>query len=181
MKCFHSNSLFFYYFTLYSMEECEALCTRLAIMVNGQFKCLGSPQHLKNKFSEGYILIATVGSDAGSGPNTARLQRFIEEKFPQSVLKDFDHRMVHYHITDTTMTLAQIFGTMERAKDMFNIEDYSVSQTTLEQVFINFAKSQQPPVELHTGCCDVFRMCCPSGVLSGIVRETRQFCSYTFR
>ena len=33
----------------YSMEECEALCTRLAIMVNGQFKCLGSIQHLKNK------------------------------------------------------------------------------------------------------------------------------------
>ena len=23
------------------MEECEALCTRMGIMVNGQFKCLG--------------------------------------------------------------------------------------------------------------------------------------------
>ena len=34
---------------LYSMEECEALCTRLAIMVNGEFKCLGSVQHLKSK------------------------------------------------------------------------------------------------------------------------------------
>jgi ABC-type multidrug transport system ATPase subunit len=38
------------------MEECEALCTRLAIMVNGQFKCLGSTQHLKNKFARGYTL-----------------------------------------------------------------------------------------------------------------------------
>lgn len=34
---------------VYSMEECEALCTRLAIMVNGRFKCLGSCQHLKNR------------------------------------------------------------------------------------------------------------------------------------
>ena len=42
------------------MEECEALCTRLAIMVNGQFKCLGSAQHLKNKFGQGYTLIAKV-------------------------------------------------------------------------------------------------------------------------
>ena len=33
-----------------SMEECEALCTRLAIMVNGRFKCLGSCQHLKNRW-----------------------------------------------------------------------------------------------------------------------------------
>jgi ATP-binding cassette, subfamily A (ABC1), member 3 len=42
--------------TSHSMEECEALCTKLAIMVNGEFKCLGSTQHLKNKFSKGYIL-----------------------------------------------------------------------------------------------------------------------------
>lgn len=32
-----------------SMEECEALCTRLAIMVNGRLRCLGSIQHLKNR------------------------------------------------------------------------------------------------------------------------------------
>ena len=43
------------------MDECEALCTRLAIMVNGEFKCLGSPQHLKTKFGEGYTLIAKIG------------------------------------------------------------------------------------------------------------------------
>jgi ATP-binding cassette subfamily A (ABC1) protein 3 len=39
--------------TSHSMEECEALCTRLAIMVNGKFKCLGSIQHLKSKFGAG--------------------------------------------------------------------------------------------------------------------------------
>ena len=42
------------------MEECEALCTRLAIMVNGQFKCMGSPQHLKSKFGQGYTLLIKV-------------------------------------------------------------------------------------------------------------------------
>jgi len=42
------------------MEECEALCTRLAIMVNGQFKCLGSTQHLKNTFATGYTLIVKI-------------------------------------------------------------------------------------------------------------------------
>ena len=42
------------------MEECEALCTRLVIMVNGQFKCTGSSQHLKDKFGDGYALMAKV-------------------------------------------------------------------------------------------------------------------------
>lgn len=50
---FHSPSLPFSPslspLSTHSMEECEALCTRLAIMVNGSFKCLGSTQHLKNK------------------------------------------------------------------------------------------------------------------------------------
>lgn len=46
--------------TSHSMEECEALCTRLAIMVNGEFKCLGSTQYLKNKFSDGYVLSVKV-------------------------------------------------------------------------------------------------------------------------
>lgn len=42
--------------TSHSMDECEALCTRLVIMVNGEFKCIGSVQHLKNKFSRGFSL-----------------------------------------------------------------------------------------------------------------------------
>lgn len=42
--------------TSHSMEECEALCTRLGIMVNGEFQCLGSAQHLKTKFSKGFTI-----------------------------------------------------------------------------------------------------------------------------
>lgn len=42
--------------TTHSMEEAEALSTRLAIMVNGAFQCLGSVQHIKNKFGKGYEL-----------------------------------------------------------------------------------------------------------------------------
>ena len=46
--------------TSHSMEECEALCTRLGIMVDGQFRCLGSPQHLRSKYGSGYTLIVKV-------------------------------------------------------------------------------------------------------------------------
>lgn len=38
------------------MDECELACDRIGIMVAGQFKCLGSLQHLKNKFGTGYSL-----------------------------------------------------------------------------------------------------------------------------
>jgi hypothetical protein len=39
------------------MEEAEALCTKMGIMVRGGiFTCLGSTQHIKNKFGTGYEL-----------------------------------------------------------------------------------------------------------------------------
>ncbi|KAK3091888.1 hypothetical protein FSP39_023469 [Pinctada imbricata] len=149
----------------YSMEECEALCTRLAIMVNGEFRCLGSTQHLKNKFGEGYTLIAKICyPSSGQPPDMEPIMKFISEQFPYSELKDLHQGMVIYHIKDTTLSWARIFGLMEKAKDEFNIEDYLISQTTLEQVFINFARAQIPPTEVKNGCCKgCFSMCCGCG------------------
>ena len=40
--------------TTHSMEEAEALCTKMGIMVAGQFKCFGSSQHLKDKYGTGF-------------------------------------------------------------------------------------------------------------------------------
>jgi len=42
--------------TTHSMEECEALCPRIAIMAGGNLRCLGSAQQLKSKFGQGYQL-----------------------------------------------------------------------------------------------------------------------------
>lgn len=38
-----------------SMEEVEALCTRIGIMVGGRLRCLGSSQHLKNRHGAGFV------------------------------------------------------------------------------------------------------------------------------
>ncbi|XP_078148271.1 ATP-binding cassette A1 isoform X2 [Carex rostrata] len=36
--------------TTHSMNEAQALCTRIGIMVGGQLRCIGSSQHLKSRF-----------------------------------------------------------------------------------------------------------------------------------
>ena len=46
--------------TTHSMEECEALCSRVGIMVDGALQCLGSVQHLKSRFGRGLMLEARV-------------------------------------------------------------------------------------------------------------------------
>ena len=43
--------------TTHSMEEAEALSTKMGIMVKGGiFKCFGSSQHIKNKFGTGFAI-----------------------------------------------------------------------------------------------------------------------------
>ena len=43
--------------TTHSMEEAEALSTKMGIMVRGGiFRCYGSSQHIKNKYATGYEL-----------------------------------------------------------------------------------------------------------------------------
>jgi len=38
------------------MEEAEALCTKMGIMVAGRFRCFGSALHIKDKYGTGYEL-----------------------------------------------------------------------------------------------------------------------------
>ncbi|XP_078319655.1 phospholipid-transporting ATPase ABCA1-like isoform X1 [Crassostrea virginica] len=124
--------------TSHSMEECEALCGRLAIMVNGTFRCLGSIQHLKNRFGDGYTIIVRV---SGEKPDTAAVEDYISSTFRGAELLESHHNMLQYQLK-SRVRLSYIFGQLEKAKTRLNIEDYSVSQTTLDQVFINFAKDQ---------------------------------------
>ncbi|CAH1795290.1 unnamed protein product [Owenia fusiformis] len=126
--------------TSHSMAECDALCTRVAIMVNGQFVCMGSPQHLKNKFGEGYTVTLRVENKALDD-----IHRTIEDfkrLFPGAQLKDHHYTMLQFNVPVSSNSLAQLFGTLEEEKNNIGVEDYSVSQTSLEQVFVNFAKRQ---------------------------------------
>ncbi|XP_067683953.1 phospholipid-transporting ATPase ABCA3-like [Haliotis asinina] len=152
--------------TSHSMEECDALCTRIAIMVNGRFVCLGTPQHLKTKFGQGYTLIArmkTVEIQPGVSEErapalTQPLVNFITSTFPNTHVFDDHQGYVHFQVPYNTVSLAQVFTVMEQSKVQFYVEDYSVHQTTLEQVFLSFTRWQVPPKEDKTGCCK--RICC---------------------
>lgn len=63
------------------------------------------------------------------------------------LLKSFREQyqsILTFYIPNTTNLLwSNMFGLMENAKHLINIEDYSLSQTSLEQVFLSFTKYQK--------------------------------------
>uniref|UniRef100_A0A673LMV2 P-type phospholipid transporter n=1 Tax=Sinocyclocheilus rhinocerous TaxID=307959 RepID=A0A673LMV2_9TELE len=127
--------------TSHSMEECEALCTRLAIMVNGTFKCLGTIQHLKYKFGGGYVVTMKIKAEkAGIPPDLVPAESFMESSFPGCIQREKHYNTLQYEIV--AASLARVFQLVLTNKERLNIEDYSVSQTTLDQVFVSFAKQQ---------------------------------------
>merc|ERR1719424_659360 len=126
--------------TSHSMEECDALCGRLAIMVNGQLKCLGSPQRIKDKYGNGYSMILKV---TGATPDIGPAKKFVAEHFPGATLKESHHGYLRYQIEKSFMqSLSTIFKLLEDAKVQLCLEDYMVSQTSLDEVFCNFANLQ---------------------------------------
>ncbi|XP_071342125.1 phospholipid-transporting ATPase ABCA1 isoform X2 [Trachinotus anak] len=127
--------------TSHSMEECEALCTRMAIMVNGRFQCLGSVQHLKNRFGDGYTIILRL-SDINSDPDSCPVSAFMKNSFPSIELKERHHNVLQYQLPSHACCLARVFNVLANNYEELGIIDFSVSQTTLDQVFVNFAKEQ---------------------------------------
>ncbi|XP_056673205.1 ATP-binding cassette sub-family A member 10 isoform X2 [Monodelphis domestica] len=126
--------------TTHYMAEAEAVCDRVAIMVSGQLRCIGSIQHLKSKFGKDYLLEIKVKEPE----QVEVLHAEILKLFPQAARQErFSSLMVYKLPVEVVHPLSQAFSKLEAAKSTFNLEEYSLSQSTLEQVFLELSKEQE--------------------------------------
>uniref|UniRef100_A0A452QWJ1 ATP binding cassette subfamily A member 7 n=1 Tax=Ursus americanus TaxID=9643 RepID=A0A452QWJ1_URSAM len=124
--------------TSHSMEECEALCTRLAIMVSGRFRCLGSAQHLKSRFGAGHTLTLRVPA-----ARSESALAFVGAAFPGAELREAHGSRLRFQLPPGgRCALSRVFGELAACGAEHGVEDFSVSQTTLEEVFLHFSKDQ---------------------------------------
>ncbi|CEO94857.1 hypothetical protein PBRA_003670 [Plasmodiophora brassicae] len=121
--------------TTHSMEECEALCTRVGIQVSGRLSCLGTPQHLKDRFGDAYqVELNVVEGRLDEAP------AFMKLSFPDSALVEEQGSNLKYRVPKGR-SLGDMFRIIETgATTLF--DSYSVSDVTLEQIFIQFASKQ---------------------------------------
>lgn len=195
--------------TTHNMEEAEALCSRIGIMVGGQLRCIGSNQHLKARFGRGYQLELRIGAhdaivaaeaatnwclptqlhvaevqhfcsqlgkpdrgkDVRPGCERGRIvyemlaregfvpaatfiewwlledrvdsvSNFLLENFPGTVMLERHDRTFRYRLP-ADAKLSMVFSLLEKAKGKLAIEEYGVSQASLEQIFNGFAAQQE--------------------------------------
>lgn len=195
--------------TTHSMEEAEALTTKIAILVEGRLKTFGSNQQIKQKFGKGLELqiklkpllptdfqffgdqinrhfgsqlqdifpgqvegaLSAIGfghlareiSETGKGASifnslqqngkinsqvlvewcvlsvaARKVESMLQSRFQTSVIEELQNYIKFEVLGDTK--LSEIFGFLEERKHEMFLEDYSVKQMSLEQIFIKFAK-----------------------------------------
>ncbi|KAG1691224.1 ATP-binding cassette sub-family A member 17 [Nymphon striatum] len=128
--------------TSHSMEECEALCDRLTIMVRGKLQCIGSVSHLKNKYGQGYTIYANMKLIQDGHDDNRRLQivQATQAKIPSLALKYHNLGILTLHVNDAQENWAHMFEVMEQIKKDYQLENYAITATTLEEVFLSFAR-----------------------------------------
>nr|XP_014353291.1 PREDICTED: ATP-binding cassette sub-family A member 13-like [Latimeria chalumnae] len=75
------------------------------------------------------------------------LTHSLQFHFPGTYLKEQHLGLLEYQVPYKLGCLAEMFRVLETKKEQLNIKHYSISQTTLDQVFINFAMQQMEKSE----------------------------------
>ena len=121
--------------TTHSMEEADAVCARIAIMTAGVMRCIGSSQHLKNRFGSGYVVSLTCRPEI----DFAKLDQKVIQFFgPGTELKEALGTQRKYAV-GALPSLAKAFSEIEQRRNDWGLTQYAISQTSsLEQIFLNF-------------------------------------------
>lgn len=94
--------------TTHSMEECEALCPRIGIMAGGKLRCLGSAQHLKSRFGEGYQIEMKVKHPMDQDTDVINTTRLILGNSNAPVGTDLEAIDLHRLAESSTLNIDQV-------------------------------------------------------------------------
>lgn len=124
--------------TTHSMEEADALCTRIAILTNQGLRCIGSQVHLKNKFGRG--LIFSVKLDDAI-PNVVEYVKanicgdleFVDER----------SRISTFAIPKEKVNLEEFLRHISSLQQKKILLFWSLSQSSLNDVFLRVCNKEE--------------------------------------
>ncbi|PAV58207.1 hypothetical protein WR25_26668 [Diploscapter pachys] len=129
--------------TSHSMDECEALCSRIAVLNKGELIAIGESQTLKSLYGNNYTMTMTVPSEDESVKSEVKKE--VEETFTDSVIKTTEE--------SKTLNLKWLipkkpddkwsnkFSQMQQLAQKYNIKDYCLGQSSLEDAFLRLSET----------------------------------------
>ena len=137
--------------TTHHLEEVESLAHRVAIMVDGSLRCIGTLQHLKSKFGQGaYEVELKCDSEA----HFAAFATAAEREKGAVVAERHGQRGI---VTFAGVKLSAIFAFVAERRAALGIQDVAVNQTSIEQVFLRISKEKEASELANAGGDDEAR------------------------
>lgn len=69
------------------------------------------------------------------------LDRYMTEEFANCRLESTHNSLLTYRVDTNEIPLSTLFERIEKMKNTLSIEDYSINQTSLERIFLSFARN----------------------------------------
>ena len=136
---------------IYSASAYEELCTHVGVMMSGTLNRIGTPQDLRRKSGRYFKLTINVGDPMnGTIFDIITLREHVKTIFPGSVVSEMHKRQFTYYVPLKKITLASLFERMETAKGLYNIEDYVVEATSIEDLFTPLIRKKRPTGVKHS-------------------------------
>ncbi|XP_050440703.1 uncharacterized protein LOC126845818 [Adelges cooleyi] len=118
--------------TTRSMEECEALCDRIMVMIRDKIKYFGNLDGFKSQYS-GYIVAITLEETPRYIRDLDKLRKIMHSTFGGH--DDIENRELLVYKTTVDITLYQMFYAMDRIKTANPIVlRYTISNMTWEHI-----------------------------------------------
>ncbi|KAK7199514.1 ATP-binding cassette subfamily A, member 1 [Novymonas esmeraldas] len=126
--------------TTHFMDEADLLGDRVAIMNKGRLQCSGSNMFLKSKLGVGFVLTMSVVSHARREPIEQMVRSFV----PAAEAVGSGAGEVSYRLPMASKSaFPDLLSGVEAGIPALGINAYSLSATTLEEVFIKIAEGPE--------------------------------------
>ncbi|XP_011868082.1 PREDICTED: uncharacterized protein LOC105562133 isoform X2 [Vollenhovia emeryi] len=123
--------------TSHSVADCEDLCTRVGILARAGLRCIGTPQHLKHKFGEGYVAFLRFGQPVSA----ADLRRVILKYLPHAMISSRQATAARLLLPRSQdMPLSVSFSMLKLLAEELKATDYTLTQSSLDQVLVTFSE-----------------------------------------
>lgn len=128
--------------TTHYMDEADILGDRIGIMCGGKMTALGSSMFLKSRFGMGYVM--TIVKE--SSERNKKIMPYLHEKLGSEVMKlsEIQGEMTIQIPRELTHKFKDFFSEFDDDLFSLEIQNYGVSITTLEQVFLEIGHDPHP-------------------------------------
>ena len=135
--------------TTHVIEDADALCDDIGVLVRGRFACMGTPGRLKSVYGTGFSIEVSFGGGGGGGgqqpedPALALIGVLVASGAAHSVRLAARTPSHALYEAPPGLVLSRAFKALEEAREGLGVADYGVSVATLEAVFMRFNQMQE--------------------------------------